>query len=438
MTNPRPEPSGRDRSSGEYRGRVVGIPLAFRHSKYRVYWSGFFLAVSGHQIFQFVQFVLVFELTGSVGALGVLGAANAAPMIVLGVIGGVFADRWEKRRLIITTQGVSAIAVLLLAVLISTRLVEVWHVIGVAMLVSSVGAFDAPARSAYYPRLIPPSAMISAVALNSTIWQATRIVGPALAGVVVATVADVALDGMAVALYIASSGYVAMVVAMAWVRTSAVGESKGNPVRNLLDGLKYIRGNQNLLTLIMLAFASALFGWSYVILMPVIALDILDVGEAGQGALLAAAGVGATVVTVTLAVLDLPLLQRRGWFVVGGSIANGLLIIGFALTVDSVRSFPLALGFMFFLGATQMVYTTGTMGSIQLMITDAMRGRVLGVYGIVWGIQPLSGTLVALGAKAVGVPVGIAFGGAALVAVALVAMTLNPGLRRLRIYDTAD
>jgi hypothetical protein len=279
--------------------------------------------------------------------------------------------------------------------------------------------------------------MISAVALNSTIWQSTRIVGPAVAGVIVGMVADVALDGMAVALYIASSGYVAMVLAMVWVRTNAVGQSKGNPARNLLDGLMYIRSNPNLLTLIILAFASALLGWSYVVLMPVIALDILNVGEAGQGALLAAAGLGATVVTVMLAVLDLPLLQRRGWFVIGGSITNGLLIIGFALTVDTVGSFPLALGFMFFLGATQMVYTTGTMGSIQLMITDAMRGRVLGVYGIVWGIQPLSGTLVALGARAVGVPVAIAFGGAALVTVALVAMMLNPNLRRLRIEDQA-
>ena len=437
MAQPQSEPGEGVLASEGTRGRTVGIPPAFRYPKYRVYWFGFFLAVSGHQIFQFVQFLLMYELTDSVVALGVLGAANAAPMILLGVIGGVFADRWEKRRLIITTQGLSAVAVLLLALLTSTRLVEVWHVMGVAILVSSVGAFDAPARSAYYPRLIPASAMISAVALNSTIWQSTRIVGPAVAGVIVGMVADVALDGMAVALYIASSGYVAMVLAMVWVRTNAVGQSKGNPARNLLDGLMYIRSNPNLLTLIILAFASALLGWSYVVLMPVIALDILNVGEAGQGALLAAAGLGATVVTVMLAVLDLPLLQRRGWFVIGGSITNGLLIIGFALTVDTVGSFPLALGFMFFLGATQMVYTTGTMGSIQLMITDAMRGRVLGVYGIVWGIQPLSGTLVALGARAVGVPVAIAFGGAALVTVALVAMMLNPNLRRLRIEDQA-
>jgi MFS family permease len=237
MAQPQSEPGEGVLASEGTRGRTVGIPPAFRYPKYRVYWFGFFLAVSGHQIFQFVQFLLMYELTDSVVALGVLGAANAAPMILLGVIGGVFADGWEKRSLIITTQGLSAAAVLLLALLTSTRLVEVWHVIGVAILVSSVGAFDAPARSAYYPLLVPASAMISAVALNSTIWQSTRIVGPAVAGVIVGMVANVALDGMAVALYIASSGYVAMVVAVAWVRTSAVGQSKGNPVRNLRDGL---------------------------------------------------------------------------------------------------------------------------------------------------------------------------------------------------------
>ena len=110
------------------RDLFTGIPPAFRHPEYRVYWLGVFGAVSGHQIFQFVQFVLGYELAGSVIVLGVLGAANAAPAIILGVIGGVFANRWEKRRLIITTQAVSGSVVLLLAVLTSMRLVEVWHV----------------------------------------------------------------------------------------------------------------------------------------------------------------------------------------------------------------------------------------------------------------------------------------------------------------------
>jgi MFS family permease len=137
-------------------------------------------------------------------------------------------------------------------------------------------------------------------------------------------------------------------------------------------------------------------------------------------------------VTVTLAVLDAPLLQRRGRFVIVGATANGVLLVGFALTSDLVGSFPLAIVFMLGLGVTQMLYTTGTMGSIQLSVDDWVRGRVLGVYGIVWGIQPLSGTQAAFLSQFFGVAVAVALGGVAIVAVAIVAAAVDPSLRRLR------
>jgi predicted MFS family arabinose efflux permease len=396
------------------------------------------LSVAGHQMFQFLQFVLVHELTGSVVDLGVLGVANAVPAILLGVIGGVFADRWDKRQLIIVTQAAPALSMVVLATLTITGNVELWHVLMVAMVVSGVGAFDGPARSAYYPRLIEPSAMISAVALNSTIWQSTRIVGPAIAGVIVGSIADVALDGIGVTLYLAASGSVAMIAAVLWIRVPGPGESKGNPMTNLLEGLSYIRANSMLFTLILMAFASALFGWSYIVLMPVFAQDILGVGKSGQGMLLASAGVGATAVTVALAVLDAPLLQRRGWFVIVGAISNGVLLVGFALTSELVGSFPLAMVFMFGLGTTQMLYTTGTMGSIQLSVDDRVRGRVLGVYGIVWGIQPLSGTQAAFVSQFFGVAVAVALGGVAIIAMAVIAAAVNPSLRQLRTDPPAE
>jgi predicted MFS family arabinose efflux permease len=420
------------------RRRMIGVPPAFRYPKYRVYWLGFFLSVAGHQMFQFLQFVLVHELTGSVVDLGVLGVANAVPAILLGVIGGVFADRWDKRQLIIVTQAAPALSMVVLATLTITGNVELWHVLMVAMVVSGVGAFDGPARSAYYPRLIEPSAMISAVALNSTIWQSTRIVGPAIAGVIVGSIADVALDGIGVTLYLAASGSVAMIAAVLWIRVPGPGESKGNPMTNLLEGLSYIRANSMLFTLILMAFASALFGWSYIVLMPVFAQDILGVGKSGQGMLLASAGVGATAVTVALAVLDAPLLQRRGWFVIVGAISNGVLLVGFALTSELVGSFPLAMVFMFGLGTTQMLYTTGTMGSIQLSVDDRVRGRVLGVYGIVWGIQPLSGTQAAFVSQFFGVAVAVALGGVAIIAMAVIAAAVNPSLRQLRTDPPAE
>ena len=420
------------------RTRTVGLPPAFRYPKYRVYWAGFFLAVAGHQVFQFVQFVLVYEIAESVAQLGYVSAANAVPSIVLGVVGGVYADRWEKRRLIIVTQIASGLILLALAALTMAQAVQVWHVMAVAFLIAAIGAFDGPARSAYYPRLIAPPAMISAVALNSTVWQATRIVGPAVAGVIVGVFADVPLTGIAIALFIAAFGYAAMVAAMLWINVAGVGASRGRAARDLLDGLAYLRVNRTVLTLILMAFAFGLFGWSYVVLMPVFAEEYLGVGKEGQGALLAASGAGATVVTVTLAVVDSPVLLRRGVFVIGGAVSSGVLLVAFALVSGYMKSYPMALALMFGLGMTQMVYTTGTMGSIQLSITDAMRGRVLGVYGILWGIQPLSGTQAAFIAQFVGVPIAVAIGGGMIVAMALFALAFSPELRSLRIHETVQ
>lgn len=411
----------------------ISIPPAFRYPKYRAYWLGFFFSVAGHQIFQFTQFVLVHRLTGSVVDLGFLGVANAVPAITLGVIGGVFADRWDKRKLIIFTQAVAGLAVLTIALLTSTRSIEVWHVAAAALIVSGVGAFDAPARSAYYPRLIEPSVMISAVALNSTIWQSTRIIGPAVAGLIVATVGGEALDGIAVALFVASAGSIVMVSVMLRLNVSGAGEARENPLRSLVEGLRYIRGNSTVAFLLFLAFAVAFFGWAFIILMPVFATDILGVDADGQGLLLASAGVGATIVTVALAVFETPIFKRRGLFVIGGAVSFGLMIIGFSLTAEFVGSFALAVAFMFGLGVTQMVYTTGTMGSIQLSIPDRFRGRVLGVYGIVWGMQPLSGTQAAFLAGFIGVSGAVAVGGGVIVALALGAALAVPSLRALRI-----
>jgi MFS family permease len=418
--------------------RRLGVPPAFRYPKYRAYWLGFFLSVTGHQIFQFAQFVLVHELTGSVVALGFLGVANAVPAITLGVIGGVYADRWDKRKLIVFTQATIGITVLAVAVLTSTRQVEVWHVGVAALIVSGIGAFDAPARSAYYPRLIHPSAMISAVALNSTIWQVTRIIGPALTALIVANVSGDALEGISVALYVASLGAVAMIGVMLWLRVSGAGEAKGNPFRNLADGLGYIRSNPTVAALLLLAFAVAFFGWAFVILMPVFATEIIGVGIDGQGLLLASAGVGSTAVTVLLAVVDAPLFQRRGLFVVGGAASFGILLVGYALTAELIGSYVLAVVLIFGLGVTQMIYTTGTMGSIQLSIPNQVRGRVLGVYGIVWGMQPLSGTQAAFLSGFIGVSGAVAVGGGAIVALAIVAAVAVPGLRTLRIEPTPE
>jgi MFS family permease len=404
-----------------------------RYPKYRAYWFGFLGSVFGQQIFVFVQFLLVHELTGSVRDLGVLGVAIAIPAILLGVFGGVFADRLDKRKLIIATQSIAGVSMLVLAILTQTGVVAVWHVLIVAFVTSGVGAFDSPARSAYYPRLIDRSAMLSAVALNTTVWQSTRVVSPALAGIIVTTIGRTQIEGIAVALFISSGAVFSMVAVMTWIRVSGLVESTRNPLQSLVEGLRYIRGESIVFFLILMAFVYSLFGWAFIVLMPTIAADVLEIGPDRQGALFAAAGVGALVVTIALALSGGSIVQRSGLLVIGGAGAFGALIAAFALTSEYIGSYPLALVLMFLLGFSQTIYSTASMGSLQLIIPDDMRGRVFGVYGIIWGIQPLSGALAAFFARYIGVPWAVAIGGGVVVVFALGPALMNPRLRSLRV-----
>jgi MFS family permease len=180
-----------------------------------------------------------------------------------------------------------------------------------------------------------------------------------------------------------------------------------------------------------MSYVFALFGWSYVVLMPVLAADVLGVDPSRQGGLLAAAGLGASVVTVMVAVAGHRLVRRRGLMVIGGGASSGIALTLFALTTQFIGSFWLAVLLIFVVGLTQTVFTTGAMGALQLAVPNAMRGRILGVYAIVWGIMPLSGAQAAFMAGFTGVPVAIAVGGLVIALFALGPALFNPRIRAL-------
>ncbi|MEK9658630.1 MAG: MFS transporter [Chloroflexota bacterium] len=407
------------------------MPPALHHSSFRYYWGGLISAVIGYQGFLFLEFALMHQLEGSAWALGVLGVATGVPAIVLGVAGGVAADRVDKRWLIGLTQSGIMLGLAGLGLLTLTRTVQVWHVLTLSMVIASLSSFDSPARSAYFPRLVPREALISAVALNSLVWQSTRVVGPAVAGVVVALVSSEPMTGIAVA-FLASAILVAiMPVMMVLVRVPGPGLAERNPLRDLADAVRYAAEDRVVGFLLVLSYLQALLGWSYVVLMPVFAADVLGVGIDRQGGLLASAGAGASIVTVALAMGGAGLARRRGWMVIGGAASTGVALAGFALTARWVGSYPLALGLIFVVGFTQTLFNTGAMGALQLIIPDAYRGRVLGLYAIVWGIMPLSGTQAAALARLTGVPVAVALGGALITVLALAALA-SPTIRGLR------
>ena len=351
----------------------------------------------------FGQFWLVFELTESPLYLGYVGAANAISAITLNLFGGVYADKLDKRRLIIITQLITAALIFLLAFLTVTGVVAVWHILAIAFVTGAVNAFDQPARQALYPHLIERSAMVSAVALNSAIWQGTRIFAPAVAGVIIASL------GTSSTFFIAGAGFAIMSMVIFWLHVPYIETSTGNALKNMADGLKFIKSDSVFWFLIGMTFFNSFFGMAYISMMPAITVDVLKLGADSQGTLMSIGGIGAFSMTMLLG--SKTNFRHKGLLIIGGGAMFGLSVAGFAITAHYFSSFPIAAGFMIVMGMSSSIYMISIMSSLQLLVPDHMRGRVMGFYGMTWSIMPLSATQAGAVASFTSVPFAIAIGG---------------------------
>ena len=401
-----------------------GIPPALRYPAYRAYWFGLLASVSGYQMFRVAQGWLIYEITGSPWSLGLVGAANAIPAIFFNLFGGVFADRWDKRRLIISTQLATGALIFFLATLTLLGWVEPWHVLVIAFVAGGVEAFDNPARQALYPHLIDRKVMMSAVAMNSTIWQGTRIIAPGIAGVLIDVV------NTETALYIAGMGFVVLAVVMARLKIPPIPRGAlGSPIEDIKEGLGFIKVHSIFSFLIGMTFFNSLFGMAYVMLMPIFAVDILEVGAKGQGMLLGIGGAGALVNTLFLGARGS--VPHRGLAIIGGAALFGLAVAAFALTAEYVGSLALAMALMFFMGIFNSLYMISIQSSLQIMVPDRMRGRVMGFYGMTWSIMPLGGMQASALTSLFTAPIAIAAGGLVVTLFALGPAAVNSTLRNL-------
>ena len=380
-------------------------------------------SVSGFQMFRAAQAWFVYEITDDPLFLGYALTANAVPAIFFNLVGGVFADRVDKRRLIIVTQSMSASLIFSLAVLTLLGEVEVWHILVIAGLAGAVEAIDTPARQAIYPHLIDRRVMMSAVALNSSIWSGNRIIAPAIAGLIIAS------TSVETSFFVAGAGFVVMVAVMYGLRVPPIERgATGNPARNLLEGLNYIRTNSLFAFLIGMTFFNSFFGMAYVSLMPVIAKDALSQGPGAYGILLSGSGVGSLLVTVLFGFAGNP--QYKRLLIIGGAVLFGLTLVAFGLTSELIGSYGLALALLFVMGVFTSSYMISIQSSLQMMVPDGMRGRVMGFYGMTWSIMPL-GAMPASGlAVLIGAPFAIAAGG-----IAVAAFALGPALINRKIHN---
>lgn len=312
-----------------------------------------------------------------------------------------------------------------MVVLVVTDRAEPWHVLVVTALVSALSSFNQPARLALYPAYVQREALTSAVALNAMVWQATRIVGPAAAGVVIAA------TGTHLALLAACVGMVGMAVVMRTLPDSAdrldVGRSRA--WRDIADGLRYLRQNRILLLLIGMTFFNSFFAMSYIPLMPIFAVEVLGVGVSGQGILIGVSGVGSLLVTLVLSGRSSN--RGTGALVIGGALLAGSSLVAFALTGLYVGSFPLAIALIFVIGVAMSLYMIPVMTSMQLMVPDHFRGRIMGLWNMTYNLMPLGALFAGSLATFVGVPWAVSVGGFAVVVFALGPALLSPRIRAL-------
>ncbi|MSQ21854.1 MAG: MFS transporter [Dehalococcoidia bacterium] len=398
----------------------TGIFAALRYRNYRLFWFGQLVSVVGFQMLIVAQGWLVYSLTGSKLQLGLVGLSSAAPSIILNLFGGVVADKVNPRRLIMATQSVSCLVLLVLATLTATHLVQPWHVMVTAFLMGGLGAFDGPSRQAMFPHLIDRSALMNAVALNSTVWQSTRVVGPALAGVLIAWV------GPAPVFYMTASGFGIFVLFLARIRMPDIRRAASASFkRDMADGLRFIWSNHIFTFILGMTFFNSFFGMSYIFLMPVFQRDVLHVGPAGLGLLLSMGGVGALSGTAIVAALGN--FRAKGLLMILGAVAFGVLLLLFAYS----RWFPVSLVLVALAGAASSIYMVSAQSTLQMLVPDQFRGRVMGFWGITYNLMPLGGFQGGVIASMFSAPVAVAVGGTAVIVFALLGAARNVQIRHL-------
>ncbi len=390
---------------------------AFAHRNYRLFFGGQLVSLIGTWMQTVAQSWLVLQLTGDPFILGIVAAAQFVPVLVLGLFGGLIADALPKRRTLVATQTAKMAISFTMFALVASGLIEVWQVILLALLAGFTNVFDMPTRQAFSVEMVGREDVANAVALNSAMFNGARIIGPAVAGLVIGAL------GLPIAFLVDALSFVAVIVALlamrdAELRMPATMSRPGSPgevVAGVREGLRYVRTTP----LVLLAVAGvglvATFGMNFPVIIPVLAQDVLHSDASGYGFLMAASGIGSLTAALAIAFSS---RSRPALIVLGGIVVGGGEIF---LALSGSFALSLALMFLIGFGAISMAATANT--TIQLAVPDQLRGRVMSVYVTVFaGSVPVGGLLMGWIASQYGVDVSLAAGGIACALIGLVGL----------------
>jgi MFS family permease len=357
---------------------------------------------------------MVWEVTRDPLYLGFLGLTQGVPLVVFQLFGGVLADRVNRLRLLIGTQILTALTLTIAFGLAAAGLVRVEHLLALAALSSTFRAFDEPTRLSLIPQLVGREQLPNAVALGSIPWQAGRMIGPSVTGILIAAFGGTVGFGLA-----AAASCIALVLYSRLRVHADPSQSAGDSfLRELVEGLSFVAHNFVFAALIGLALFNAVFGLSYVTLLPIFADWYFNTGSVGYGLLNAAHGVGAFVGTMTVATAA-HRIRRPGPAMLVPAVGMGLSLMAFSIAPGMALALPMLL----LVGFTNTFYLTQVSTFLQQRVPDRLRGRVLSLYSLCWNLLPLGGLIGGVLAAAVDARFAVMFGGAMVAINALLLLT---------------
>lgn len=367
--------------------------------QYRMLWFGLLFSMAATQMDIVSRSWLAYHISGSGFALGLVALARGMPMLAFSLVGGVAADRWDKRKVLVFTQTGMGVLAVINAVLVHRDVVQVWHLVVLGLFQGIIFAFNMPARQAYVPELVGQRQLANAMAMNATGMNINRVLAPVLAGFLLAWEPTIGFYAISV-LYL---GAVLTLFQLPPGRTAST-KSKGT-LSEILVGFRYIKGSPALLALLGMAFLVVLLGMPYQSLLPVFQKDVLHVGESELGIMYSAVGVGSF--TSSMVVAYLSGYQRKGLLQLGAGLLFGVSLIVFAISTI----YELSVVVLFAVGLASQGYMTLNSVLLMLSTNKELYGRVMSIYMMTWSLMPVA--LLPMGAlvDAVGAPITVAGAG---------------------------
>ncbi len=379
--------------------------IALANKNLRLFLAGHAISLTGSWMQSVAQGWLVYTLTKSALSLGLVAVALSAPVLLFSLFGGVIADKVNRRQLLITTQTLSILPALLLAVLTLSGQITVGWIMGLAFLLGTVNAIELPARQAFLAELVTRAELTSAISLHSVVFNATRIIGPILAGF------TIAVTGLSVCFLINAISFLAGIASLLLIPHQAGASIAINTHSSMLDGLRegvrYVAGERQIILVMVLVAVVSLFGIPFVPMLPVFADGVLKVGPEGLGFLAGASGAGSLLAALLVAWQRN--INKKGRLMV----AAGLLFAGCLFLFAHTDDYQAALLALLFSGAGMVCFLAMISCHLQHHCPDILRGRVMGVYTLVLiGMAPFGHALMGFLAGAIGVSAALSFGSA--------------------------